>query len=547
LTLTPLLSSKILKKYDVHKKIVIKKTDFLRRIVDGPYRKTLRIVLSRRWLTIGAAVGLFVFSMYIFGFVGVSFFPKAEKPQLMIEANLPDGINIDKTDRVMQQIEAVLDTMNIVEYYAANIGHGNPRIYYNVFSHNYSSNYGDIFLRTRYYDAKTFDALVDSLRSYFKDITGAEIAVKEFEQGPDANAPIMIYIKGDDLEVLGRISGEFEAQLRKQPGAINIENNLSKKRTDLYFNINKEKASMYGVPIYEIDKTIRTAVNGMVVSKYRDKEGKEYDIEMRMPVGQEFTVADFDKVYVKSLSGKIIPLNQLARLEFKKEPGQISRFDLQRSVILSGYVGKGAVIDNIMAPIIKELEAYNWPAGYSYHIGGELENRQESFGGMQIAVIIALISIFAVLVLQFKSFVQPLIIFAAIPLAIIGSIWALLITGNTFSFTSFIGLTSLIGIVINNSIILVDFTNQLRKEGKSMQEALQVAGETRFVPIILTTLTTIGGLLPLTLQGGTMWAPMGWTIIGGLLVSTFLTLLVVPVMYSLFVKDNNIELVENAS
>lgn len=547
LTLTPLLSSKILKKPNFKKEAKIKKTDFLRRIVDGPYRKTLRMALSRRWLTVFAAIVLFIFSMYIFGFVGVSFFPKAEKPQLMIEVDLPDGTNIDKTNKVMKKVEAVLDTMNIVEYYASNIGHGNPRIYYNVFSHNFASNYGDIFLRTKYYDVKTFDILVDSLRSYFKHISGAEIAVKEFEQGPDASAPIMIYIKGDDLEVLGRISGGFEELLRQQPGAINIENNLSKKRTDLYFNINKEKASMYGVPIYEIDKTIRTAVNGLVISTFRDKEGKEYDIEMRMPTGQEFTVSDFDKVYVKSLSGKIIPLNQLARMEFKKEPGQISRFDLQRSVILSGYVGKGAVIDDIMAPIISELEAYNWPAGYSYHIGGELENRQESFGGMQIAVIIALISIFAVLVLQFRSFVQPLIIFAAIPLAIIGSIWALLITGYTFSFTSFIGLTSLIGIVINNSIILVDFTNQLRKGGKSMQEALQMAGETRFIPIILTTLTTIGGLLPLTLQGGTMWAPMGWTIIGGLLVSTFLTLLVVPVMYSLFVKDNNIELVENAS
>ena len=202
------------------------------------------------------------------------------------------------------------------------------------------------------------------------------------------------------------------------------------------------------------------------------------------------------------MTGKIIPLNQLAKMEFKKEPGQISRFDLQRSVIISGYVGKGVVIDDIMAPVLKELEEYNFPTGYSYHIGGELESREESFGGMQIAVIIALISIFAVLVLQFRSFVQPLIIFAAIPLAIIGSIWALLISGYTFSFTSFIGLTSLIGIVINNSIILVDFTNRLREEGKTIKEALQIAGETRFTPIILTSLTTIGGLLPLTLQGG---------------------------------------------
>ncbi|MCP4150741.1 MAG: efflux RND transporter permease subunit, partial [bacterium] len=140
----------------------------------------------------------------------------------------------------------------------------------------------------------------------------------------------------------------------------------------------------------------------------------------------------------------------------------------------------------------------------------------------------------AVLVLQFKSFKQPLIVYAALPLAIIGSILALLITGNTFSFTAFIGMTSLVGIVVNNSIILVDYTNQLRAGGMELVAALREAGETRFMPIILTTLTTIGGLLPLTLQGGTLWAPMGWTIIGGLMTSTVLTLIVVPVLYKIF-------------
>jgi len=537
LTFTPLLTSFFMKKpvEKVHTPEP-KKSGVLHQVVAGPYRNTLKWVLEHRWLTVGLAVLVFTFSMYTFGFVGVSFFPKAEKPQLMIDIDLPDGTNLDKTDKVVKQLESILDTIDFVDYYASNIGHGNPRIYYNVISHNYAGNYGNIFLKTKHYDVKESNKLVEQLREYFKKIPGTEIKVKEFEQGPDADAPIMFYIKGDNLEELAKISKEFEDLLEQQPGAINVENNLSKKRTNIYFNINKEKAGMYGVPIYEIDKTIRTAVNGMTISKYRDKEGKEYDIEMRMPTGQDFTIEDFDKVYVQSMSGKNIPLNQLAKLEFKNEPGQISRFDLQRSVIISGYIAKGAVIDDIMKPVLQKLENYNFPAGYSYHIGGELENRNDSFGGMQIAVIIALISIFAVLVLQFRSFVQPLIIFSAIPMAIIGSIWALLFTGYTFSFTAFIGLTSLIGIVINNSIILVDFTNKLKKEGKNLKEALQIAGETRFTPIILTTLTTIGGLLPLTLRGGTMWAPMGWTIIGGLLVSTFLTLLVVPVLYSLFNK-----------
>jgi multidrug efflux pump subunit AcrB len=143
-----------------------------------------------------------------------------------------------------------------------------------------------------------------------------------------------------------------------------------------------------------------------------------------------------------------------------------------------------------------------------------------------------------VLVLQFKSFSQPLIIFIALPFALIGMIWALVITGNSFSFTAFVGMISLVGIVINNSIILVDYTNRLRLSGKSILESLQIAGETRFTPIILTTLTTIGGIVPLTLGGGTLWAPLGWTIVGGLLISTLLTLVMVPVLYAALIKRN---------
>ena len=167
--------------------------------------------------------------------------------------------------------------------------------------------------------------------------------------------------------------------------------------------------------------------------------------------------------------------------------------------------------------------------------------REESFGGMMKAVIVAVIGIFAVLVLQFRSYTQPLIVFSAIPLAIIGSMIALFLTGNSFSFTAFIGLASLVGIVVNNSIILVDYTNQLRREGEAIAEALKTACKTRFIPIVLTTATTVGGLLPLTLGGGSLWAPMGWTIIGGLSISTILTLIVVPVLYLLYSGKENQE------
>ena len=291
---------------------------------------------------------------------------------------------------------------------------------------------------------------------------------------------------------------------------------------------------MFGVPIADIDRTVRAAITGISVSKYRDTAGKEYDIVIRLPINKKPNLEDFDKIYINSYSGQAIPLKQLATIRFKSGPQLISHYDLDRNMMVTSDVKANVSVNETTQEIIKKLDNYNWPKGYHYYVGGELESQEESFGGMQQAVLIAIIGIFGVLVLQFRSYIQPLIVFSALPLAIIGSVYALLITGNTFSFTAFVGITSLVGIVINNSIILVDYTNQLRAEGKELIEALKEAGETRFMPIILTTGTTVGGLLPLTLGGGTLWAPMGWTIIGGLVVSTFLTLIVVPVLYKIF-------------
>jgi len=261
-------------------------------------------------------------------------------------------------------------------------------------------------------------------------------------------------------------------------------------------------------------------------------------IGRRLPFEDKPKIEDFERIYVTSLSGAHIPLSQVATISFQSNPRQIDHYNFNRAVTITADVERGYSTNRVTNAIIAKLDNYQWPVGYEYYVAGEKESQEESFGGMGRAVILALIAIFSVLVLQFKSFAQPLIVFTAIPLAIIGSIWALLITGNTFSFTAFIGLTSLVGIVVNNSIILVDYTNKLKRSGKAVVDALKEAGETRFVPIILTTGTTIGGLLPLTLRGGTMWGPMGWTIIGGLTVSTFLTLIVVPILYRIFTPNN---------
>jgi multidrug efflux pump subunit AcrB len=489
-----------------------------------------------RWLTLSLAVGSLVGALALFPLVGLSFFPKAEKPQFRITVSLPNGSNLDATNEAVAYVEATLDTLDEVDYYASNVGHGNPRIYYNVVATNYSNSFGEIFVVLKEYEVDAFYTLLDQLRDQFAVYPYARIDVKEFIQGPPSEAPIEVTVEGDDLDQLREYARRVENILLESPGAINVNNPLRTNSTDLYFRINRDKAMLLGVPVVQIDQTIRTFVNGTPVGKFRDNDAEEYDIVMRYDFEDKFLLEYLDEITVPSVTGQFVPLKQLAQIEFAEAPSRITHLDNRRTATVLADLEKGITLDQAIAEVRPSLDAIDWMPGYGYTFRGDLANRNESFGGLGVATMLAILLILGVLIVQFKSFTQPLIIFSALPLAIIGSILALLLTGINFSFTAFVGLTSLIGIAINNSIVLVDFANKLVEEGESIESAAQMAGEVRLVPIVLTTLTTILGLLPLTLAGGSLWAPMGWTIIGGLLTSTTFVLLVVPILYQLFTR-----------
>ena len=534
LTLTPFLSSRIIKG-GIQKKSKLSK--LFQSFIDKEYKKRLVAALKYPKTVIAAAVIVLLASFTLFPLIGVSFFPKADRPEFIINVNLPQGTNIDKTNEVVEYVESVLEKEDRVESYAANIGKGNPRIYYNIIQHNEQDNFGQLFVSMAEFDEEKLTELAADLREKFKDYPGARIEVKTFEQGPPVDAPIAIRLIGENLDELRNISLNVEEVFKKTDGVINIDNPMQTTTSDIQIKINRDKAALYGVPMHEIDRTIRMAIEGMTISTYRDKKGEEYDIVVRLPMEKRASMNDFDKIYVSSITGSQVSLSQLAKIEFAASPLLISHYNMNRNVMITADVEEGLNVTETTKAIVSKLKEMHFPKGYSYTVGGEAKTRQSSFGGMFKAILFAILGILAILVLQFRSFSQPLIVFSAIPLALIGSILALLITGYTFSFTAFIGLTSLVGIVVNNSIILVDYSNQLIREGKSVNEAVVEAGSVRFVPIILTTGTTIGGLLPLTFGGSSLWAPMGWTIIGGLFVSTFLTLLIVPVLYKIFTKE----------
>ena len=541
LTVTPFLASRLLKPSAGEASAASSKTraplleKMLRRAVEGPYRRLLKRALDHPWIVLAIAFATFVGSLMLFPLVGVSLFPKAEKPLFYIDVEMADGASLDRTDEGVRYVESILAGRDEVSGYAANVGRDNPRFYYNVLPRSKKSNIGQVLVST--HDAEEMPGLIRELKADFTNVPGMDINIKELENGPPIEAPIAIKVIGPELDIIKQLAGEVEDIIAGVEGTENITNPLSKPKTDLHVRINRDKAGLLGVPLIEIDRTVRASMAGLSVASYRDESGEEHDVVVRLPLEERPTMSDFDRISVASFMGESIPLRQVADVEMKAVPTRIDHYNLERTAMVTSYVQEGYSEFELTDQILEQLETFDWPAGYNYYVAGKLEAQQESFAGMTAALVAALLGIFGVLVLQFRSFSQPLIIIVAVPLAIIGSIPALLIAGFTFSFSAFIGLTSLVGIVVNNSIILVDYANKLIASGKSIVAAVAEAGETRFSPIVLTTLTTIGGLLPLTLTQSSMWSPMGWVIIGGLIASTGLTLIVVPVLYKLFTRE----------
>ncbi len=532
LTLTPFLSSRFLPLRE--KESAGRFQRGMDNWVEKKFGRFLDKALRRPKRVLLIAVGILLCSLGLLPFLGVSYFPKAEKPQFMININLPQGSSLDRTDQVCRQVENILEEIGEIRTYASNVGRGNPQIHFSIQSPEYDLSFAQIFVELKENDLRFMSGLIHGFRERFSNFPGAKIEVKEIELGPPVPAPIEIKILGDKLHILTDLSLKAEKIFLATPGTVSIKNPQAEPATDLAIHINRDKAGMLGISLADINTTIRACVAGISISRFRGEEGKEYSITVRLPVDRRFSLADFDRIMVPAVSGAAIPLKQVAQIEFAASAKRISHYNFERSASVTADVLPGYNVEQVTRAIEGKLVKLYWPVGYHYHVAGERESREESFGGMGKAALLALMAIFALLVLQFKSISQPLIVFAAIPLAVVGSILALFIFGYTFSFVAFVGLTTLFGIVIKCSIILVDYSNHLMKnEGMSSHDAVLESAKTRFVPIFLTTTTTVLGLIPLALQGGTLFTPMSLVMIGGLITSSVLSLIVVPALYKI--------------
>jgi len=533
LTLVPFLSSRFLKTHTKgHGNVLLV---FLQKILTKSYSRIIPAAMRWPKVTIALSIIISAGAIMLMPKVGFKLFPASEKPMFLINIKMPLQSNIPETDKVTQLVESELKAHKEITYFTANVGKGNPQIYYNIRQQEAKADFAQIFVQMDDNTKPTEKvALIEKLRSKFKDFPYAKIEVKDFEQGAPIEANIVVRVFGDDQGELRKLSFQVEDILRKQKGTVYINNELNTYKTDIRVKINKEKARTLGVLTTEIDKTIRLAAAGLPVGDYLDEKGDSRNIIVTTAFNKFPNLDAFRNLYVNNLQGMPVPINQLAEITLETSPTAINHFNKSRFAKVTAMTEKNVLANNVLKEVIPQLNKLKIPAGYYYKLSGEAESEGDTLGGNFLTVILFSTFLFiAVLLLQFKTFKGIIIVLSVIPLGIIGGVLMLLITGFPMSLVTIIGFIGLSGIQVKNSLLLVDFTNQLREEGYSIEDAIKKSGETRFLPVVLTSLTAICGLIPIAMNPNPQIAPLAMVLIGGLISSTILSRIVTPVMYKL--------------
>jgi len=531
LTIIPWLASRILPKTEhAEGNRVLRALD---KGIHATYAPLLHRALAAPKRTLAVAAMMVMGAVALIPSVGFSLFPKAGTPQYHVDIETPQGTSLAETDRAARFAEQTIGGHPQTRAVFSNVGKDNPAVYYNVFQRAEAPNRAQLFVLLKSYDNEGTPIMLDSLRRSLAAYPGARIEIKEFVNGPPIDAPIAMRIEGSNLDTLAQLAAQFEKVLSSTEGTQYVNNPVRLRRSDLRLHVDRQKAGLLGVPSAEVERTLRLGIAGLEAGKIRADNGDEYPLIVRMEHQGRPAPEALDRIKVSSVSGAMVPLSQIATTAFTATPTLIDHYARERAVTVTSYVKSGYNTDAVTKEVLARLDSLTLPAGYVLTPAGEIESRQESFGGVGGAIIVAVFAILAILVLEFRDFRTTLVVASVIPLGVVGGVVALLASGYTLSFTAMIGFVALVGIEIKTSILLVDFTDQLRREGMDLDDAIQKAGEIRFLPIVLTTMTAIGGLLPLALQGSGLYSPLAWVIIGGLVSSTLIARLVTPVLYKM--------------
>ncbi len=518
-------------------------------LIKVAYLKVLRWSLAHRLVILAGAFGLLVLSIGAFSVFGKGseFFPDVEPRRAVVHIKAPVGTNLDASDAIVKQVEAVASQYPDIRFAIANVGSigGDPFSSGGVGTHISRVTLDFVKIHDR---SRPSSGIVKELRQrLLASIKGAEVRVEKEEQGPPTGPPVNMEIYGKDIDRLGEVAANVRKLIKDIPGMVDLKDDFVKGKPEIKVDVDKEKAALLGLDTFTVAFTVKTAINGAEVGVYR--EGKdEYDIIARLPQKARRSVESVKRITIAGPSGDPVPLTSVADIKLGSGFGAITRVDQKRVVTVSADVS-GRLANDIIADIEERVKSFRWPKGYTYRFTGEQREQQKSTDFLSKAFVATIFIIFLVLVTQFNSAVTPFIILTSVVLSLIGVFLGLLITGTAFGIImTGVGVISLAGVVVNNSIVLIDYYNQLRARGLEVREALEQTGLIRFRPVLLTAITTILGLLPMATavsfdftnfrwdiggESSQWWGPMAVAVIFGLAVATMLTLVVVPVLCSL--------------
>ena len=534
LTVIPMLSSKLMAIKTGSKTLKkIKQGDYRLGKVEKIYRRLLSMAVNNRGKIVLFAFILFVLGLlpFVFGMVKTNFTPSMGDKEYNVNITMPLGTSLETTDNLVRQIESYLISLPESDLTFALVGASSG---FSLGSSGESER-ASLTVVMKAKSKKTVDEMVEEVRQNIIKYPGAKINVTKQEQGGfGGGSPVQINIEGPDLNTLKSLADQIKEIVKQVPGTREVNSSWEDGRPELQLRVNRQRATAYGISPSTIAGTVQAAFQGAVATQIR-LAGEEYDVLLQLKEEDRQNETDIKKLYLPTSTGGMAPLTEVVDFLQTTGPNKIRRENQTRQVQVSSQIigndlGKitGKIKDRIKQEVIL-------PPNYDIIFAGNIKEMQEAFGALALALLMAIVLVYIVIAIQYENLVHPLAIMGSLPLTLFGISWSLSLTGRIFDVSAFIGVIMLSGIVVNNAIVLVDYIETLRSRGMERTEAILEAGPTRLRPVLMTTLTTVLGLVPLALgigEGAEMNVSMATVVIGGLTFSTILTLVIIPIIYS---------------
>ncbi|AGL00611.1 efflux RND transporter permease subunit [Desulfoscipio gibsoniae] len=507
-------------------------------LLKGIYLRLLDTALSQRAATLLLALFLLVMGARLMAGLGMEVLPRMDAGTFFIDLRTPPGYSLAQTRQVVERVEKILDGQTEVVSYSTKIGYeGGARYLGESGAMSVNSAYITAQLTSRKARQQTIIDILEEIRQQIRQVPGIETFVVK-ESGSTAvattSAPIDVRISGRDPAVLERLAGEVAGKIANVQGVVNIYNSWSMNSPELHVEVDEERAGALGLDAEAVTRQLFGSLEGINATELEVPQRDNVKIQVRYDDKYAGTEGDLEDVLLNGGPGISVPLRQVARVESLLGPDLVTRENGERTIDVLGYV-MTRPLSQVTADIQKELKTINLPDGYQIALVGERSDLLDSKSDLQRALLVAVLGVYLVLVMQFRSFLHPLTIMSAIPLVLTGVALALILAGKPVSMPVLLGLILLAGTVVNNSILLVDHINAARLRGADRRAALLEAVATRYRPIMMTALSDVAGMLPLALElsvGSERFSPLATAVVGGILSATLLTMVVIPVIYS---------------